>query len=348
MNNKKILVIEDNAEMADNISSILELANYHVVHATNGKEGVTLAQQNHPDLILCDIMMPELDGYGVLHVLSKDPETATIPFVFLTAKSDRGDLRAAMNLGADDYITKPFDSVDLLKVVETRLRKIQSLKSALINEQVPDNLDHATAIRQLTENRPVRAFRKKDMIFMEGQSAYDLYFIKKGQVKTYKLNYDGKELITGIYEPDDFIGFVPLLKDTQYNENAEALVNAEIAIIPKTDFLSLMYSNKEMTKSFIKMLSHNIDEMENRLLDIAYHSVRQRVARILIKIEEQFTGLLKEGMITMSRKDLANIVGTATESLNRTLADFREEGLVALFPHGVKIANKRKLQKLTQ
>src|SRR5689334_10690792 len=128
-----ILLIEDNAEMADNISSILQLAKYNVTHAPNGKIGVDVAQQIHPDLILCDVMMPELDGYGVLHILNKDPDTASIPFIFLTAKADKSDLRAGMNLGADDYITKPFDGVDLLKVVETRLKKHELMKTAFGN-----------------------------------------------------------------------------------------------------------------------------------------------------------------------------------------------------------------------
>src|SRR5687767_9896639 len=105
----RILLIEDNVEMAENISTILELAKYDVTHASNGKVGVDLAQRNHPDLILCDVMMPELDGYGVLHILNNNPDTASIPFIFLTAKADKTDFRAGMNLGADDYITKPFD-----------------------------------------------------------------------------------------------------------------------------------------------------------------------------------------------------------------------------------------------
>src|SRR5690349_458081 len=128
-----ILLIEDNPEMADNISSILQLAKYNVIYAPNGKVGVDLAQQNKPDLILCDVMMPVLDGHGVLHILNSDPETVNIPFIFLTAKADRSDFRAGMNLGADDYITKPFDGVDLLKVVEMRLKKSELLRSSLGN-----------------------------------------------------------------------------------------------------------------------------------------------------------------------------------------------------------------------
>ena len=120
---KKILLIEDNTEIRENTGEILSLANYEVITAPNGKIGVTLAQEQNPDLIICDIMMPELDGYGVLHILSKKTETAQIPFIFLTAKTERSDVRKGMELGADDYLTKPFDDTELLNAVETRLHK---------------------------------------------------------------------------------------------------------------------------------------------------------------------------------------------------------------------------------
>src|SRR6187200_3409183 len=120
---KKILLIEDNLEVRENTEEILILANYEVLTAANGKIGVELAQQENPDLIICDIMMPELDGYGVLHILSKKEETARIPFIFLTAKTEKTDIRKGMTMGADDYLTKPFDDTDLLNAIETRLRK---------------------------------------------------------------------------------------------------------------------------------------------------------------------------------------------------------------------------------
>jgi CRP-like cAMP-binding protein len=346
-----ILLIEDNAEMAENISSILQLARYDVVHAINGKIGVDLAQQNHPDLVLCDVMMPELDGYGVLHILNSDPETANIPFIFLTAKADKSDFRAGMNLGADDYITKPFDGVDLLKVVEMRLRKSEFLKSSFGHSPGDVSAFFSKAremkdFQKLSENRPVRAFKKKDLIFMEGQSPNDLYYIEKGQVKTYKINYDGKELITGIYREGDFLGYVPLLEDKPYNENAEVLEDARISIIPKSDFLTLIYSSKDVARKFIKMLSNNLEEMENRLLDIAYQSVRQRVASALLKIKERLTQDDKKDLISIPRKDISNIVGTATESLNRTLADFKDEGLIEISGEGLRIINKQKLEKV--
>src|SRR6202046_5113552 len=121
--NKKVLIIEDNNDIRENVVEILELAGYQVFAANNGKTGVDLALKNVPDIILCDIMMPELDGYGVLYMLNKNPQMAAIPFIFLTAKAERLDLRKGMEMGADDYLTKPFDDMELLNAIESRLKK---------------------------------------------------------------------------------------------------------------------------------------------------------------------------------------------------------------------------------
>jgi len=126
--NKKILLIEDNDAMRENTSEILQLANYEVISARNGKEGVEMAGKEHPDVIICDIMMPILDGYGVLHLLSKNETTNSIPFIFLSAKAERSDLRKGMEMGADDYLTKPFDDIELLNAVESRVRKAEILR----------------------------------------------------------------------------------------------------------------------------------------------------------------------------------------------------------------------------
>ena len=117
----KILVIEDNQDVRENLIEILELSNFTVLAAEDGLKGVEIAQTQIPDLILCDVMMPKLDGFGVLNILGKRPDTSGIPFVFLTAKAERSDFRRGMNLGADDYVTKPFYKDELLSVIETRL-----------------------------------------------------------------------------------------------------------------------------------------------------------------------------------------------------------------------------------
>ena len=125
---KTVLLIEDDIVLRENTAELLELASYEVIKASNGKSGVTLAKKKLPDIIICDIMMPELDGYGVLELLSKNKATKHIPFIFLSAKTERSDVRKGMNLGADDYITKPFTEDDLISAIESRLAKISILK----------------------------------------------------------------------------------------------------------------------------------------------------------------------------------------------------------------------------
>lgn len=127
---KRILVIEDEAEMRRNLLTILRLEKFHPLGAENGRIGLELVRKERPDLILCDVMMPELDGYGVLDQLRQAPSTARIPFIFLTAKGEKVDQRCGMNLGADDYLTKPVSKAELLATISARLvRAEQQAKS---------------------------------------------------------------------------------------------------------------------------------------------------------------------------------------------------------------------------
>ena len=120
---KKILVIEDEPEMRRNLATILRLEGYHVIAAENGRVGVERATQEKPDVILCDVMMPELDGHGVLQAVRQHEALARVPFLFLTARGEKPDVRAGMNLGADDYLTKPVAKADLLAAIDARLRR---------------------------------------------------------------------------------------------------------------------------------------------------------------------------------------------------------------------------------
>ena len=124
---KKILIIEDEPEMRRNLATILRLENFVTVAAENGRRGVEMADREKPDLILCDLMMPELDGYGVLKAVQTKRETRNIPFIFLTAKGERSDLRTGMSQGADDYLTKPVDKGELLKAIHARLARAEQL-----------------------------------------------------------------------------------------------------------------------------------------------------------------------------------------------------------------------------
>src|SRR6185369_3093533 len=126
----KILVIEDEPEMRRNLVAILRLEKFEPIAAENGRDGVAAAKSERPDLILCDVMMPGLDGYGVLAALRADAATVATPFIFLTARGEKPDIRAGMNLGADDYLTKPVAIADLLAAIRMRLERAEQQTKA--------------------------------------------------------------------------------------------------------------------------------------------------------------------------------------------------------------------------
>jgi len=349
-----ILIIEDNLEMCENISAILQLANYEVFTANNGKSGIELAHRHKPDIILCDIMMPELDGYGVLHALSRHPETSDIPFIFLTAKAEKSDFRKGMNMGADDYIVKPFDGLELLKAVEIRIKKNQQLKFILGNatqniEDLFTSLREMNDFQDLSVEMPRILYKKKDYIFREGQHPSLLYYVIQGEVKTNRFSNEGKEFITGLFRVGQFFGYVPLLNNTTYSENAVVLSDTELGTISGKDFKSLVYSDRGVAGKFIKILSNNVYENEKRLLELAYQSVRQRVAGAILYLNNQQKTIHQETpLIKMFRRDIAGIVGTALESLNRTISDFNQEGLISITDGGIRILDLEKLEKLSR
>ncbi len=349
---KRILLIEDNLDMRENTAEILQLAHYKVLTAKNGKEGVELAEKEKPDLIICDIMMPVLDGYGVLHMLSKNESTSGIPFIYLTAKAERVDFRKGMEMGADDYLTKPFDDIELLNAVESRLKKADLLKKEFSKSIEGLNLfiNHAKgfeALKKLSEDCDMRAYRKKEDIYREGSYPKGLYYLNKGRVKTYKLNDQGKELITGLHKEGDFFGYLSLLEEGKNSDIATTLEDSEICLIPKNDFYSLVYKNAEVSKKFIKMLSNNLREKEEQLLKVAYNSVRKKVADALITLYNRYnTDSEKQFTISISREDLANLAGIATESTIRTLSDLKDEKLIEIQVSKITILDYEKLNKV--
>jgi DNA-binding response OmpR family regulator len=348
----KILLIEDNKEMRENTSEILELSNYNVITAENGKIGVEKAQKEKPDLIICDIMMPVLDGYGVLHLLSKNKETANIPFIFLSAKAERSDFRKGMEMGADDYVTKPFDDIELLNAIESRLKKSELLKKEY--EQSSDGFDSfikevksIEPLKKLSEKRDVDVFKKKQIIYNEGSLPKGIFFVKKGKIKTFKTNEMGKELINGLYNEGDFFGYLSLLEDRKYTDTAMALEDSEISVVPKEDFFALVYKSPEVSRKFINILSNNIIEREEQLIKLAYNSVRKRVAEALLTLYSKYKKENEDKFsIAISREDLANLVGTATETVIRTLSDFKDEKLIEISGSTISILASEKLQKM--
>lgn len=348
---KKILLIEDNQDIRENMAEILEMSNYKVLTAQDGKEGVALAIESKPDLIVCDIMMPVLDGYGVIHMLQKNDDTNNIPFIFLTAKAERAEIRKGMDLGADDYITKPFNGTELLNAIEARLRKADIVKQEIasglqgVNELV-EAVGGKDALKTFADDRDTTVFKKKQAIYSEGNHPYRMYYIQKGKVKVFKTNDDGKELVTALYNEGDFFGFIAMLEGTTYKETAEALEETELAVIPKEDFDSLINNNRHVMQKFIQLLANNVTEKEQQLLNLAYNSLRKKVADALMSLYSKYGRGNENYSIDISRENLANIAGTAKESVIRTLSDFKDEKLIDIKQGDIYILNEKKLANL--
>jgi CRP-like cAMP-binding protein/CheY-like chemotaxis protein len=345
-------LIEDNPMMRENTAEILELANYSVLIAQNGKEGVQIAAQSRPDLIICDIMMPELDGYGVLHLLGKDEKTAHIPFIFLTARAEKQDYRKGMVMGADDYLTKPYDDIELLNAVETRLNKNDSIRrsfqrSAAGFDEFLAEASELGGLGNLAANKKVKSLKKRDTLYAEGSYPVSLYFLLKGKVKEYRCNDHGKEYITNLYKEGDFFGYLDLLQAEPYQQTAVCLEASEVAIIPKEDFLKLLQGSRNVAFKFIRMLSDNVKDQEEKLLHLAYNSVRKRVAQALVSLVNRYhDDKSKPFSMAISRDDIASMSATATETVIRVLSDFKGERLLEMKGSTITILEYDKLVRM--
>ncbi len=349
---EKILLIEDNEALRENTADILTLANFEVITAENGKIGIEMARIHQPNLIVCDIMMPVLDGFGVFQILHKVPELQHIPFIFLSAKSERSDLRKGMEMGADDYITKPFTDAELINAIHTRLEKVKHNRTLAVKGiegwyQILTDLGKKDEMHIALEQHDIVEYKKKQIIYAEGQHPNKLYYIESGKVKIYKTSESGKEFITSLLSAGDFFGHIPLLENKTYVEFAETIEESEIRNIPKREFEDLLTQHQEIALKVIKLLANNIAEKEDQLVALAYHSLRKRVADALLALKKKYEQPGEAVFsIAIAREDLANIAGTATESLIRTLSDFKSENLISIKEGKITLLEVKKLASL--
>ncbi len=349
---KKILIIEDNDDIREMTADILQLSNYQVFTAANGRLGVEKALEIKPDLVICDIMMPVLDGFGVLHIFHQNPDLQHIPFIFLTAKTERADFRKGMEMGADDYLTKPFQEIELLNAIESRFKRVEDFSKSVkaTAESIDKFYDEAKAekdLKNLSNDRKSTHLKKKQIIYFEGDTPLKCYFVKSGKVKTYQSNDFGKQFTTAFYDKGDFFGHLALIENTDYKETAEALEDSEIINIPKQDFLDLLFKNPQVSNRFIKLLANEITDREKVLSGMAYNSLRKRTADAPISLKNKYQSTDNQPFtMKISREDLASIVGTATESLIRTLSEFKTDKLIEVKGSEIKILNETKLAGL--
>ena len=345
---KKILIVEDNQFLRTTTADILQLAGYEVIQAEHGKEGVERAQLDRPDMIVCDVEMPELDGYGVLHYLSNDPKTAMIPFIFLTSRDGAEEMRRGMSSGADDYLVKPFSEADLLATIEVRLKKSAILQREYgrppqrLNEFIADASEQGGIPGIDVGDRP-RKYGAGQVLFAEGDATNNVYYVASGVVKVFRTDNYGKELIIELCKPGDFFGHMDVLKGLEYTSAAEVLEDAEVHLVPRKVFLDLMHRNRDVAMRFIRLLAGEVTQNQQRLLALAYASVRERTAQALLDLNDRFKE--SESKPHLSREDLAGMVGTAKESLIRALSDFKSDGWVSLSGKNVLIEDEAALKR---
>lgn len=348
---KRILVIEDDPVLRENIAELLSLAQYEVITASDGEKGVNTAKQQIPDVIVCDIMMPELDGYGVLEVLSNSEATKQIPFIFLSAKTERRDIRKGMDLGADDYITKPFEESELLGAIKSRLARVAILNEGKV-QMASESGNDWSAMRTIDQLRRYILdhgreyyYQIGDVIYTEGSNSNLVYLILSGAVKTNKSDGSGKELITAIYNANDFFGLSGFTKNIPYQEFATALEDTRTIGIPKDELRRVLEENHLLAMELIQLLSEDLLDAKEQLLNMAYGSVRKKTASTLYKFADKLQKD-QEGRIHILRSDLANVAGMATETLIRTLSSFKKEGLIRIEDRNIQILDLERLRKI--
>ena len=347
---KTILLIEDNAFIRENTAELLELAGYAVRTAENGQLGVELALAAPPDLVVCDIMMPVLDGYGVLRRFNDTPQLMGIPFIFLTAKTERLDRRQGMELGADDYLTKPFDHDELLSAVTGRLRRFAHLKADYNLHADGLHLflqDAAQAgnLAGLSADRQPRPVPGQQRVYAAGDAATRLYFVHTGQVHTRQVTATGEELITGRYPAGAFFGYRALLAGTAHPDTATATEDTLLLSVPAADFTQLLLRDPAVSRRFVRLLVGSAPAPSAPPVEADGLALRRSLADTLLHLHEQQRGLTPaDALIRLSPDDLAALLGTSLETLSRALRELRQDGLVEATSDFVRVQQPERLR----
>jgi CheY-like chemotaxis protein/CRP-like cAMP-binding protein len=339
MKAKYILLIEDNKDLRENTAELLELAGYSVAAAADGLEGLKSVNQSKPDLILCDIMMPNLDGYGVMKTLKSNPNFRDIPLIFLTAKAEKDDFRKGMSLGATDYLTKPFDYADLIDAVKTRL-DTPTTSHWHHGWETQDAM--AFIVDKLLEYCPnceEKSLHRRDVIYNGGTNPKNIFIVSKGFVKRTISNDYGKEWISHIYSVGEVVGLDTIICGPDSVVNISAMTDVILKALPVETVVQKMLADPDLSLATNKYLSMDACVIYDRTLTLAYGSLRKKVADALCYLFER----MRDNKFDVMRDDMAAIAGVAKESLSRTLSDFKEERLIEIEDGAIILKDIHKL-----
>jgi CRP/FNR family cyclic AMP-dependent transcriptional regulator len=253
--------------------------------------------------------------------------------LFLTADELINGNKEKTLHGADDYIAKSFTDNHILEVISASLQKSEQMKQV-----GPSNIQELRSIvgpskgtnklKELFSCAEVMEFGKDQTVYREGGHADFVYLIEEGSVQCSKSDYYGKSFVHEVYGAGYFLGYKAMIKNGTYNETVQTLSDTKLSVLPKKDFMDLIGENIEVANFFIETLSTDVIEREQLLLQLAYAPLRERLASVLLKLDERSPQGEGEHVFDISRQDLANMVGAAKESLIRSLSQLKKEGLL--------------------
>jgi DNA-binding response OmpR family regulator len=344
----KILIIEDDGLFSKSAEEILRLSDYEVLVAADGRNGVKKAIELIPDLILCDIQLPDLDGFGVLKAIRNSDRLRKTLFIFMSGIPQHQDFRRAMDSGADDFLLKPFTGTELLMSVSSRLQRLEQLSESdsplLDDDNLPINFQDRLAVRY-----PLTHFKKNAQVFHSGQNIHFLIFLVEGILRCSRFDHSGKELTVAIYSPGQFVGLTEWLQGLQFQDDGHALTDLVFISVPVADFKFEILRARGVSTLLTRQLATELRNQNELLLNLAYQDLRGKVAYAFLRLH----GVMQNQMdpkqsLPITRVILATIAGIAKESAVRTVLDFIEEGLLEETSEGFRILDRAGLEKISQ
>ena len=349
---KKILVIEDNPDIRDNISEFLALEGYEVFSSASGKSGLEIAFAEKPDLILCDIIMPNLDGYAVLYLLSKNKDTMNIPFMFLTARNEKSNIQKGLGLGATNYLVKPFTEDELLDAMKLGLQKISQTGTTHSCPEIElinfiNDARNQYHIPLSKDGIRSKTYGKDELIFKRGDQPAAAYYLIKGEIKSYLLNDKDSQFTTNRHRNGEFFGYLAIMEGTEHEDNALTEEESSLIEISSYDFLKLMHYDDALGKRFIKLLSGQNLPKEERLISLSYYSIRRRIIEKLLLLAKEID--LRERELELM--DILEEKSDMNPELNyghtaSVLNDLKNDHLINIKEGKISIREEMKLQRI--
>jgi len=337
-----ILLIANREDMRQRIPDMLRLSGYEVTVVEDGISGLSCLDGKLPDLVICDADMP---APGVLVFLRELRRKAgLLPVIVFGKLPAKEDVRNVMTAGADDCLPEPFEVLDLLRSVDACLSRKERICHR-VEKPSEAAFDQQTLMRTYGE-RDVVVLKRKQLVYVEGQRALCVWLVVSGRIKTYRINEEGKELITSIYGSGELLGCPEVMESACYRDNARVLEDAGLVAIPRQEFMEELRGNSSMTLWILQTMAHRSAMRDQGLVNLSYNSLRKRVANGLLELAAIYRESGDHAAIVISRENLAGIVGAAPESLTRTLSDFKKEKLISVEEGRILLLDEKGLKDM--